>query len=83
MTLRRGKATDLVFARAITATRSYHSTAPGTGRSIEVIEPMTIAEARELFETFKRAKMRRRGDGVFVFVIGTSTGYERVEIEVA
>lgn len=81
--IRRGKYTDAVFARAVHATSHFYSTDPRTGRAIERVETISPEQARELFVTYKRAKMRRRDETTFVFVVGTSIGYERIEIEVA
>ena len=55
--LRRGKQTAEVFERATRATSYFHSFAPGTGRAIEHVEPISIADARQLFAEYKRAKL--------------------------
>lgn len=78
--LRRGKKTDEVFARATSATSHFYSTDPETGRPIHLVETISVADARRLFANNKRLKMQEQPDGLYVFVIGTPIGYERVEI---
>jgi hypothetical protein len=79
--LRRGRRTDEVFARAARATTHFHSFVPGTARDVESVEPISVEEARRMFDDHRRAKMVRRDDGAFVFVVGTPIGTTRVEIE--
>jgi hypothetical protein len=62
----------------LTATRIYHRAYSGE----DEIEEISADQAAALFEKNKRAKMERRSDGVYVFVIGDPYGYERVEIDV-
>ena len=81
--LRRGKTTDAIFDRAVKATSVYTSTHPETGRRVERVESMSVPEARDLFNSYKRAKMMKRSDGTFVFLIGTHVGDERIELEIA
>jgi hypothetical protein len=78
MALRRGKATQAVFARAIAATSIYHRAHSGE----DEVTTISVDKAEELFRKHSRVKMTRRADGVFVFVISDSYGYERIEIDV-
>lgn len=77
--LRRGKATEAIFDRAVTLTRVQHD--EFTGEDTTTI--ITADEAAALFTKHTQAKMRLRGDGVYAFVMRHPQGYERVEIEVS
>lgn len=79
-TIRRGRLTDAVFARTAGAISHFSSTTPGTGRPIATTERISTSEARDRFDQAPRAKMQRRADGVYFFVIGTPVGYERIEL---
>ena len=81
--LRRGKTTDAIFARAKTATSYYTTVNRDTGERVDTIEPIQVEKARELFNVHKRAKMMKRSDGVFLFMIGSQYGDERIELEIA
>ena len=82
--LRRGKATQAIFDRATTATRIFYSYSP-RGTYLSSMERITVAEAQASFDAQRgnrRVRMGLRPDGIYVFVIGTQVGYERIEIEV-
>ena len=81
--LRRGKTTDAVFDHAVRATSFYTSAHAETGRRIERTEPISVPEARNLFNSNRRAKMVKHNDGTFSFLIGTAVGDERIELEIA
>jgi hypothetical protein len=80
--LRRGKTTDAIFARAKTVTSYYTTVNRDTGERVDTIEPLSVEKARELFNTHKRTKMMKRGDGMFLFIIGSQYGDERIELEI-
>jgi len=72
----------IIPATTVVSETTIHSTDPRTGSRIDTVEHIPITYARELFDQNKRAKMSKRSDGVFVFVIGTAIGYERIEVEI-
>lgn len=80
--MRRGKKTDAVFAQAVRAMRYFISSDPKTGREIQTKSSISPNGAKKLFDENKRASLIQRADGVFVFVIGSPIGYERIEIEI-
>lgn len=75
--LRRGRATEAVFARATRATSTFHVFDPALGALEETTE-ISVDQARRMFEEDRRVKMKSRADGTHMFIISTHRSYERI-----
>lgn len=78
--LRRGKKTDAVFQLAKAArlhTTSYVA-GPESFRTRERHQSISVAQARHLFQTNKRARMKRRSDNSYAFTVTSHYGVDRV-----
>lgn len=72
--LRRGKATEAVFAKARRATSTYHTL------FAETTEEIPVETARLAFLGKRSIKMSSRPDGSFVFIDPSPWGYTRYEL---
>lgn len=72
--LRRGKATESVFAKARRATSTYHTF------DSETTEEIPVETARLAFLSKRSIKMSARSDGSFVFIDPNPWGYARYEL---
>lgn len=81
-TLRRGKATDDIFARAKRVVRVDAETYDAKGnRFPEREQEITLDEAKKAFQQNPKAKMSwRNHDGAFVFVVSTHWGQTLYEL---
>ena len=73
--IRRGSATDAVFDLARSCTIVDHNWREG-----DAARSGLVADAREVFNADKSARMTLREDGVYVFVVSHLGGYTRYEL---